>query len=186
MIIRKALIEDSESIASILMLATGKVIFKFIGEQNFQKAEEFLLRFVRSENNQYSFQNCYVIEYKKGVIGALLGYDGENLNELRKPVLQYIHQYFDPDLTVEDETQAGEFYIDSFAVLPNYQGNGLGARLIQSVINEQVQEKGKIVGLLVDKANPEAKKLYLKLGFEVVGEKSLLGISMEHMQLKGS
>jgi ribosomal protein S18 acetylase RimI-like enzyme len=70
--------------------------------------------------------------------------------------------------------------------LPNQQGKGIGAKLIQYVINEQVQENGQTLGLLVDKANPGAKRLYLKLGFEVVGEKNLMGISMEHLQLKGS
>lgn len=186
MIIRKAIVEDSDSIASILMLATGEVIYKFIGERNFQNATDFLLQFVKSQNNQYSFQNCYVIEDGGEILGALLGYDGAKMKELRKPVLAYVHQYFNPDLAVEDETQAGEFYIDSIGILPNQQGKGIGAKLIQYVINEQVQENGQTLGLLVDKANPGAKRLYLKLGFEVVGEKNLMGISMEHLQLKGS
>jgi len=183
MIIRKAVIEDSEKITSLLMLATGEMIYKFVGERNDQKARDFLLQFVNNENNQYSFKKCYVIENEVEVLGVLLGYDGASMTELRKPVLAYIHQYLNPNLTVEDETQAGEYYIDSLGVLPNQQGKGIGARLIQHVINEQVLENGQTIGLLVDKANPRAKRLYLKLGFEVVGEKNLMGISLEHLQL---
>ena len=182
--VRKAILEDSDFIGSLLMLATGEVIYRFIRERNFQKAREFLIHFVKQENNQYSFQNCRIIEKEGEVIGVLLGYDGNKLKELREPVLAHIHQFLDPNLTVEDETQDGEFYIDSIGVLPNHQGKGLGARLIQSVIEEQVFGNGKTLGLLVDKANPAAKKLYLKLGFQPVGEKMLMGISMEHLQLK--
>lgn len=186
MIIRKALIKDSESIASLLMLATGEVIYKFIGERNFLKAKDFLFQFVKSENNQYSFQNCYVVENEGEILGALLGYDGAKLQEFRKPVLEYIHQHFNPNLRVEDETQEGEFYIDSIAVLPNQQGKGIGAKLIQHVLKEKSYGNGQTIGLLVDKANPGAKRLYLKLGFEIVGEKNLLGIDLEHLQLKSS
>jgi ribosomal protein S18 acetylase RimI-like enzyme len=184
--VRKAVIKDSEPMAFLLMLATGEVIYRFIGERNFEKARDFLERFVKSENNQYSYQNCYVIEDEGEVIGALLGYEGEKLHELRKPVLAYIHQFFDPNLTVEDETQRGEYYIDSIGVLPTHQGKGLGARLIQFVIDEQVYKYGQTLGLLVDKGNPSAKKLYLRLGFEPVGEKTLMGMSLEHLQLKTS
>ena len=182
--VRKAVIQDSESIASLLMLATGEVIYRFIGERNFDKALEFLEHFVKSENNQYSFQNCLVIENEGQVTGALLGYDGDKLHELRAPVLAYIHEFFDPNLTVEDETSGGEFYIDSIGISPTHQGKGLGARLIQVVIEEQMHKNGQPLGLLVDKTNPAAKRLYQKLGFEPVGERTLMGISMEHLQLK--
>lgn len=186
MITRKAVVEDSASITSLLMLATGEVICRFIGEPNFSKAVDFLCHFVKSENNQYSFQNCYVVEDGGEIIGALLAYDGAKLHELREPVLEYIHQHFDPNLIVEDETQAGEYYIDSIGVLPTQQGKGIGATILHYVIKEQAFQNGRTFGLLVDKNNPGAKRLYLKMGFESVGEKNLLGISLEHLQLKGS
>ena len=184
--VRKAVIKDSDSIASLLMLATGEVIYGFIGERNFEKAQAFLGRFVQSENNQYSFQNCHVVAEEGKILGAILAYDGAKLTELRKPILGYVHGHFNTQLVVEDETQAGEYYIDSIGVLPDQQGKGIGAALLNFLINEQVCKNGQMVGLLVDKANPEAKRLYLKLGFESVGEKSLFGMSLEHLQLKPS
>lgn len=184
MILRKAQFEDSEAIAPLLMLATGDVVYRFIGEKNFLHALGFLLHFVQSENNQYSFQNCYVAQEGAEIVGALLIYDGANLQELRKPVIDHILQRFNSNLQVEDETQAGEYYIDSLGVSPDHQGKGIGSRLLQFVIKEMENAGGGTIGLLVDKANPEAKKLYLKLGFKPVGEKTLLGISLEHLQLK--
>ena len=184
MFIRKAQFEDSEAIATLLMLASGEVMYKFIGEKNYAKARDFLLHFVRSLSNQYSFQNCYVAEEEGEIVGAALVYDGANLQELRKPVLEYVHQHFDRNLNVEDETQAGEYYIDSLGISPDHQGKGIGSKLLQFVINEKVIAEGGTIGLLVDKTNPGAKRLYLNLGFVPVGEKTLLGISLEHLQLK--
>lgn len=184
MLIRKALFEDANAIAPLLMLATGEVIYKFIGEKDYSKAKDFLLHFVKGENNQYSFQNCSVAVEKGEVVGAMLAYDGAKLEELRRPVLEYIHQHFDPDLAVEAETQAGEFYIDSLGVSPHHQDKGIGAQLIHFIANKQVLAIGKTLGLLVDQTNPGAKKLYLKLGFKPVGEKMLMGIELEHLQLR--
>jgi len=91
---------------------------KFIGEQSPIKAQEFLCTFVKSEQNQYSYTNCYVAVEEDVIIGAILVYDGARLQELRKPVLDYIHANFDPELHVEDETQVGEYYIASLAYRP--------------------------------------------------------------------
>lgn len=182
--VRKAILEDSEIIGSLLMLATGEVIYRFIGERSYEKARGFLTQFVKQENNQYSFQNCRVIDCEGEIIGVLLGYDGDRLKQLREPVLTYIYQFLDPNLQVENETEGGEFYIDSIGVFPNHQRKGFGAKLIHSVIDEEVIGNEKTLGLLVDKANPAAKELYLRLGFEPVGEKTLMGICMEHLQLK--
>ncbi len=184
MIIRRAILEDSEEIAALLMLASGDVIYKFIGEEHYRKAKDFLIRYVRSEDNQYSFQNCYVAVEEGEIVAAVLVYDGAKLEELRQPVLDYVHQHFDATLKVEDETQAGEFYIDSIGVATNQQGKGVGSKLLSFLIDEIVLKNGATLGLLVDKTNPQAKKLYLKLGFQFVADKELLGFSLEHLQLK--
>lgn len=182
MILRKALIEDSEAVATLLMLATGEVIYKFIGKKDYCIAKDFLLHFVESKNNQYSFQNCFVAVDEGEIVGTVLVYDGAKLEELRKPVLEYIHRHFDAGLIVEDETQAGEFYIDSLAVSPHQQGKGIGSQLIQFIMNELVLPNGYSLGLLVDKTNLSARKLYLSLGFKQVGEKVLMGLSHDHFQ----
>jgi len=56
--------------------------------------------------------------------------------------------------------------------------------MLRFLINEYVNNRNKTLGLLVDKDNPQAKKLYLRLGFVPVGEKTLAGKSMEHLQCR--
>lgn len=167
--IRKAQTEDAPAIAALLMLATGEVIRRLLGEKNQPEAEALLLYFVQKPQNQYSYENCYVAEESGKIAGALLAYDGGRLEALRSPVLEHIRQNFNPEASAEDETEAGEFYIDSLGVSPNQQGKGIGSRLLQHLIQEKVFEEGQTLGLLVDKTNPAAKKLYLKLGFQPIG-----------------
>jgi len=59
----------------------------------------------------------------------------------------------------------------------------LGTKLLQFLIQEYVEKQGLTLGLLVDNDNPNAKRLYEKIGFRVVGEKTLVGHAMEHLQI---
>jgi ribosomal protein S18 acetylase RimI-like enzyme len=57
----------------------------------------------------------------------------------------------------------------SIRVAPAFQGRGIGAGLVEDVL-AQAREEGLRVELSVLKANPRAKELYERLGFEVSGE----------------
>ena len=109
MIIRKAILEDSKWIANYLLLAMEDIVYEFIGEKNNKKAKDFLLYFVERENNQYSYQNCWVVEENNEIIAAVNVYDGGKLNELRKPIAEYINTELSKNFNPEDETQTGEY-----------------------------------------------------------------------------
>lgn len=184
MVIRKAVIEDTSEIVNYLLLAMEDIVYEFIGERNPEKAKTFMAYFVEQDNNQYSFRNCWVAEEKNGeIIAAVVLYDGGKLYELREPVKRYISETYNRPFNPEDETAEGEFYIDSLGVNLNQQGRGIGSKLLQFLIDEYVFQKKQKLGLLVDQENPGAKRLYLKLGFQVVGEKTLVGKQMEHLQI---
>lgn len=181
--IRKARLEDSLSIAKCLFLAMDEIIFQFIGQKNETVALAFLEHFAQSVNNQYSYQNCIVVELDGKVVAAMNSYDGAKLFELKQPIADYIKTQYKIPFDVENETAAGEWYIDSIGVLPESRGLGIGTQLLQLAIKEYVILSHKTLGLLVETNNPKAKKLYLKLGFRKVGMKKLVGKELEHLQL---
>ncbi|MEJ1224023.1 GNAT family N-acetyltransferase [Sediminicola sp. 1XM1-17] len=181
--IRKATIKDAETITDCLLMVLDNMVYKFIGEKDSGKAREFLNHFTKRENNQYSYQNCYIAENDHEIIGAINIYKGSDLWILRKPILEYSQQHYNTNVFVEDETQAGEYYIDTLAVLNKAQGKGIGTQLLQHAIDTYVNHKKETLGLLVDENNPKAKKLYQNLGFESVGKKVLMGHHMEHLQI---
>jgi ribosomal protein S18 acetylase RimI-like enzyme len=184
--VRKATLNDAETIAALLFLAMEDIVYKFIGKEDREKGLEFMLHFVGKGNNQYSYQNCWVVEEDTKVMAAINLYDGARLSELRQPIIEYLRNKFNKNFNPEDETQEGECYIDSLGVDPNQQDKGFGTKLLRFVIDEYVSTGGQTLGLLVDEGNPKAKRLYLKLGFINAGKKVIFGKNMEHLQHKMS
>ncbi|MDR3346303.1 MAG: GNAT family N-acetyltransferase [Campylobacteraceae bacterium] len=184
LIIRKATPKDAEAVASYLLLAMEDIVYKFIGEKQSEKAKEFMLYFAKKENNQYSYQNCWVALHEGEVVCAVNVYDGARLEGLREDVKAYIKEKFGKEFNPENESEAGEWYIDTLGVDERFQGRGIGSEVLRFLIDKYVHKEGQTLGLLVDDDNPKAKKLYLKLGFKSVGKKTLVGKNMEHLQIK--
>jgi ribosomal protein S18 acetylase RimI-like enzyme len=182
--IRKAKREEAQIITPFLLLAMEDIVYEFIGEKSSEKAKHFLTSLIDEPKNQYSYENCWVAELAHKIVGVALVYDGGQLNELRAPVLQKIASSYHRKLKPEDETAEGEYYIDCVGVDTSLQGQGIGSRILRFLIDEYVTKAGRTLGLLVDKENPNAEKLYLKLGFEIVGEKTLVGKKLNHLQYK--
>ena len=183
MIIRKAELRDTKKVAEYLLLAMEEIVYEFIEERSPEKAAAFMNMCVENENNQYSYQNAWVAEENNEVIGAVVIYDGAELYFLRENVEKYIKSVTLKLFQPEDETQSGEYYIDSFGVSKEHQGKGIGSKMLTHLIQEYHEKQGLALGLLVEKENPAAKRLYQRLGFKKVGEKMLVGKEMEHMQI---
>jgi len=66
------------------------------------------------------------------------------------------------------EKREGDIFLAYIAILPDYQGQGIGTTLIRQLLSEAF-EAGSAVVIHVLKGNP-AKHLYERLGFTVVKE----------------
>jgi len=184
MIIRRATVADAEFIVGFLLLAMEDIVYNFISSTDEEKAKDFLLHFTVQENNQYSYKNCWVAEEEKAVVAAANVYDGALLHHLRQPVVDFIKHHYNHAFIAEDETEAGEWYIDTIGVDPRYRGKGMGTKVLQFLVDEYVYKQHKVLGLLVDEDNPDAKRLYERIGFETVGKRKIFGKTMEHLQMK--
>ncbi len=182
MTIRKAFSYESKEVAPLLLLAMEDIVYDFIGVNSKSKALSFLDSMIKDSNNQYSYENCYVVESKSKIVAAAVVYKGDDLHKLRKPVATRIKDMFGKEFFPEDEAEDGEFYIDSVGVDEAIQGKGIGSKLFKFLIDEYVHRRNETLGLLVDKNNPNAKMLYLNIGFKPVGEKSIGGKFLEHLQ----
>jgi ribosomal protein S18 acetylase RimI-like enzyme len=180
--IRAAQPQDASAIAELMLYAMQDIVYYFIGEENAQKATTFLQTLISQTGNQYSLENTIVAEVDGVVLGQLCCYPGEDIISLRAPVLAELAENYARSIDPEIETQAGEMYIDSLAVSPLARGRGIGKMLLLYAIDLYCTCQHKTLGLLVDRDNPQAKKLYLQLGFREVGHKSVFGKEMFHLQ----
>lgn len=172
--IRAAVADDAELIATAVCMAVGYdrehpiyPVFRELAER---------------EMTQYSYRNALIAEVDGVAAGALVGYDGARLKELREPIFPLLEKYLGEALQIEDETEAGEFYLDSLGVLPEFRGLGVGSQLLTAMRDRAFSEGHQQVGLIVDFDNPRAERLYTSLGFQRVGEKRFLGHRMWHLQ----
>ena len=180
--VRPATSADASAIASLIRLAMADLAAKFANNPDPAKAQELFEHFAATTGSQYSYQNVLVWDEAREVCGMILAYDGGQLDQLRQPFLAYTRSQLGFTGQPEDETQAGEYYIDCLAVSPAYQGKGIAKKLIRALFDRAAEQGHYTVGLLVSKGNDKAKKLYTDLGFEVKGEQSLLGGRHYHLQ----
>lgn len=132
----------------------------------------------------YSFENTMVAEVESDasetlIVGAMCAYDGADYIEFKRPILDVIGH--DSDFAGVIETEAGEYYVDSIGVDPEYRGNGIATMLIEAQIKRAWSCGHTRVGLIVDIAKPRAEALYRRLGFEFIGYRKFFDHDMKHM-----
>lgn len=178
--IRAAQPEDAHIIALTIAMAIGDEVAlrNYCGEHYLDVLTEIAL----TEATQYSWQNALIAEYNGVVAGAVVGYDGANLEALRSGTLAIVDRLTGRRPNVVDETSAEEYYLDSVAVLPEFRGNGIGLHLVNAFCEKAFSEGAQRVGLIVDIENPAAERLYTSLGFECVGKRDFFGHQMHHLQ----
>ncbi|HAV54091.1 GNAT family N-acetyltransferase [Aequorivita vladivostokensis] len=183
--IRPAKKTDYTQVAPLIVQAMEDLACTFANTEEAAEAIPLFEYFFQKKANQYSFEHTLVYEEEGEILGSITFYDGKLLPEYRAPFLKYIaEEYNATNITIEDETIPGEVYIDTVSVAPNHQGKGIGKKLLATAIAQSRVEGHEKIGLLVDFKNPNAKKLYLALGFEAIGQKQLGKERYEHLQLK--
>ena len=188
MVITKAIKNHANAVARLIMQAMNYDCCRYFAgpDHTLSDFEAVMTALVESDDSQYSYVNSIVaIDDNGEVAGVCVSYDGKDLHRLRKAFVSAAKKAFDRDFSsMADETQAGELYIDSIAVESRYHGQGLAGRLLDATKQKARQLGIPAVGLLVDKGNPAAERLYLRHGFEYVGDNTWGGHPMKHLQYK--
>jgi ribosomal protein S18 acetylase RimI-like enzyme len=177
--IRPASEADAKLIARVVAMAMGEECATLLCGADYMNILE---QIALAEGTQYSYTNALIALVNGEPAGAVVGYDGALLEPLRSATVSVIKKSFSEYSLPDDETQAGEFYIDSLGVLPKFRGYGVGKRLLMAMTGKGLALGCSKVGLIVDVENPGASSLYCACGFEEVGEKLFFGHKMRHMQ----
>lgn len=120
-------------IAQLIMTAMTEDCCQYLAgkEHTLDDFYHMMLDLVLMDDSQYSWRNAFVavdeeategnVEYAP-VAGAIVGYDGADLHRLRRRFQKEALKQLQMDYShMDDETEAGEFYLDSLAIYPEYR-----------------------------------------------------------------
>ena len=184
--IREATEAQASDIVKLIMMAmTDDCCLHFCGEgHGLDDFRRMMTSLVERTDTQYSYRNTLVAMEGQKVTGIAVSYDGGRLHQLRQAFIQAARKYIGKDHSgMDDETQAGELYLDSLAVLPEYRRQGIAQRLLKAT-KEKADAMGlPCVGLLVDQGNPAGEALYASAGFRYANDSHWGGHPMKHLVL---
>ena len=184
--IQPAARHQSRAIARLIMQAMNYDCCQFFAGPNhtLDDFEQLMTLLVETDESQYSYRNTQVALLPDGeVAGICVTYNGGDLHRLRRAFVEAALLHFGRDFSgIDDETSAGELYIDSLAVAEAHRHQGIATALLRAAIERGQMLRLPAVGLLVDKGNPRAERLYHSLGFRFINESSWGGHPMKHLQ----
>ena len=185
-LIKEATKKQSAEIAQLIMMAmTDDCCLYFCGDgYGLDDFREMMTKLVERNDSQYSHRNTLVAMDEDKVVGIAVSYDGGWLHKLRRAFIEAAKEQIGKDHSgMDDETQEGELYLDSLAVLPEYRHQGIAKRLLITTKERADRQGFPVVGLLVDKGNPAAEVLYTSVGFRYVNDSQWGGHFMKHLVL---
>lgn len=176
---------DAGFIASCVMDAVGEEICLNLAGENhtLSDVKRVFESLAEMEDTQYSYRNSLVAVDDTGEpLGAIVGYDGALLHPMREHFFAAARKILDLDMgDVDDECDGEEFYLDTLAVLPEHRGKGIATSLLNAMV-EKAHATGKPAGLLVEKNNHRARRLYESIGFVKVGDRPFAYVLMDHLR----
>lgn len=177
--IRKATKEEAAQIAQLFMLAWPVEEILESNGLTYEQLWESMTAVAAREGTIYSYENTIVAEEDGKVVGAMCAYDGADYQRLKQPIVDVLGE--DSGFARLKETEAGEFYLDSVGVLPDYRGRGIASRLFEAQCERAASLGHKVAGLIVDVDKPQAEALYIRLGFTYLDDKDFFGHTMRHL-----
>ncbi len=112
----------------------------------------------------YSWKQTRLLRYEGQLAGGLVSYDGATHEERRK------RTWVMPDgrlLSSGDipETTAGEYYLDSLAIVPEFRGHGLWRLLFDDAVEMAKRDGFHRIALIYDVSYPPLAQRYTSYGF---------------------
>lgn len=146
-----------------------------------EQIESFARHICIRKDVLYSWRNTLIAELDGTAVGMLTAYDGRYYHEMRLRTMALVKEHLGVEFPgMEDEAVAGEYYLDSLAVMPSHRGRGIGRELLRRGI-AQGHALGLSITLAVDPCNDRARALYHSLGFRSCGTLFIFGHNYDKM-----
>ncbi|MDI6768492.1 MAG: GNAT family N-acetyltransferase [Anaerolineales bacterium] len=179
LIIRPARPEDAKSAVRLMHLALGRFGEYFFGNGQPAKTLAVFERLFVAGNNRFGHEHTFVAEKNGDIAGLLLAHPAKIMLRLDRQTGWHLFRILGLGevlrifvrllpLAGGREAERDEYYISNLAVFPQFQGQGIGRRLL-AFTEEQAARNGlRKCSLLVALQNDAARQFYLRLGYRIV------------------
>ena len=173
--IRKATAADARFIAENVLRALHI-------EETDEQHIEHLAGISSREDTLYSWRNATIALCDGVPAGLMVAYDGARYRQMRDITFPMIRMYVGDDYyKMDDEACAGEYYLDSLAVLPEYRRRGIASALIQEMFRQRDEAGISLATIAVDPDNDTAYRLYTRNGFRPEGRINVFGTNYDRL-----
>ena len=177
--VRPSIPADVQVGTHLIYMTMGRLADFLLGSDEPSKAESVLAKLFVREANRFSYQFVNVAEMGGEVVGLLLAYPGRVMESLKFPMARQLFVVCGlpgafrflrrglPLMRVK-EAEADEYFINSLAVLPGFQGQGIGTHLLSWADSKAKMLDLRKCSLTVEIGNSQAYSLYEHLGYRIV------------------
>ncbi|UTH13919.1 GNAT family N-acetyltransferase [Macrococcus equipercicus] len=181
MIIKRA--EPTDQAGILNHLAIGEMCEAMFGTTDRLQLIKYMQKLYEQPGNRFSHEYTWVAEENGVAAGAVTVMPANMLRRttlmtvwhiMRLKKLRIIPQLFNYPKHITallrlDEAERNECHISMIAVLPEFQGVGLGTLLLKAAEDYAAANGHNICSLTVKQNNYGAQKLYKTVGYEIAG-----------------
>lgn len=165
--LRDATPDDATFLASCVMAAMHLHDFEQPMPTHLHDLHQRLTNSQRQADTLYTHAHSRIALAEGQVVGSLLSYPGDIYRQRRRDTFERLWpQFMELEQRSDQETEPGEFYLDSMAVLPAFRRMGIARALISDGIARGLAKGYKRIALVADAAMPHLQQYYQGLGFE--------------------
>jgi len=176
--IRPARLDDRMLVVQLVHLSKGRLA-EFLYGLGPHSIEDCLGQLFERDAGRLGYGICSIAEWDEQAVGVLLSFPGAIYPRLERAAGWELIRFYGLRSTFrflrkmvylgfEPEAERDEYYLSNMAILPEFQWQGIGSRLLEYA--EQVARTNglKKCSLLVAMKNIDALRLYERSGYLVV------------------
>lgn len=179
--VRPATVADSQAAASLIYLTMGPLADHLFGAGDHARAIGVISALFAQDHNRFSyrFADVAVAADSPAAVGLVISYPGRMLGPLATTMAKQLFAMYGVTGFVSFVTRAlplvdvrearpDEYFINTLAVSPDAQGQGIGTQVLSFAEQKARDAHCRDCALSVDEMNVGARRLYERLGYRVV------------------
>jgi ribosomal protein S18 acetylase RimI-like enzyme len=171
--------EMAPAAGQLIYLTMGVVADYLFGADDADRARVVLRRLFSSKSNFFSFQLADVVTQSDRPVALVISSPWRTMESLEIPTAIQLTRVGGisalarmlirsrPFVNVK-EAQDDEYFVAHLAVLPGFEGRGLGSHLLAHSVTKAMRACFVRIALTVDVVNARAISLYRRFGFQIV------------------